>query len=310
VTRRGWVTALVALAIGGFAVRFGMSFPWARTGDMLADIDWLLLAAAALANILSLAAKAAAWCLVVRRVVPLRMTTAQAATFLGAAVGSVSISVSGEVARAQLVEARDNVRLATAAASLLVTRIVEALGLIVFLALACILILPQPHAHSLGLILGAAAAILALGYHLVPWSRIRARALGRWHEVLVQLTAVKRHQGLAPAVALATLGWVGQWLTYHWSIGATHVAVDVAVSLTALVMANLIGIFRLTPGNFGVMQGAVMLGMQGFAIPAANALAAGLALQAAEVFPVLAIGLGIVGARGFRRFAAQRAETV
>jgi uncharacterized membrane protein YbhN (UPF0104 family) len=310
VTRRRWITALVALVAGGFAIRFGLSFPWDRTADMLADIDWLLLAAAALANILSLAAKAAAWCLVVRRVVPLRMGTAQAATFVGAAVGSVAISISGEVARAQLVETRDNVRLTTAAASLVMTRLVEALGLIVFLALACFLIPPWPAARTVGLFLGAAAAGLALVYHLVPWGRVRAHALGRWHDIFIQLAAAKRHQSLAPAVALATFGWVAQWLTYHWSIAATHVPVDVAISLTALVIANLIGILRLTPGNFGVMQGAVIVGMRGFSIPAAGALAAGLALQAAQVFPVLAIGMGIVGARGFRRFAAQRPETV
>jgi uncharacterized membrane protein YbhN (UPF0104 family) len=300
----------MVVVAGGFALRFGLSFPWARTGDMLANTDWLLLSAAAIANILSLAAKAAAWCLVVRRVVPLRMGTAQAATFVGAAVGSVTISISGEVARAQVVESRDNVSLTTAAASLVVTRIVEALGLVVFLALACVLVPPWPAARTIGVILGAAAGALALTYHLVPWRQIRTRALGRWHETLIQLAATKRHQSLAPAVALATVGWVAQWLTYHWSIVATHVAINISVSLTALVMANLVGVFRLTPGNFGVMQAAVVLGMRGFSIPASGALAAGLALQAAQVFPVLAIGVGIVGARGFRRFAAQRPEAV
>jgi uncharacterized membrane protein YbhN (UPF0104 family) len=308
VSRRGWVTALVGPVACGFAIRFGLSFPWARTADMLADTDWLLLSAAAIANILSLAAKAAAWCLVVRRAAPLRMKTAQAATFVGAAIGSVTVSVSGEVARAQLVESRDHVSLTTAAASLIVTRLVEALGLVVFLVLACVLVPPWPGARTTGLVLGAAAGTVILGYQFAPWEAVRLRARGRWHEIFIQLAAVS-HRRLAPAVALASFGWVAQWLTYHWSIAATHVAVDVAVSLTALVIANVIGVFRLTPGNFGVMQGAVMIGMRGFSIPAANALAAGLALQAAEVFPVLAIGIGIMGARGFRRFAAQRPET-
>jgi uncharacterized membrane protein YbhN (UPF0104 family) len=87
---------------------------------------------------------------------------------------------------------------------------------------------------------------------------------------------------------------------------ATHIAITPAVSLAALVMANVAGIFRLTPGNFGVMQGSIILGMGAFEIPAANALAAGLALQAVQVIPILAIGIAIVGARGFRRLAIRR----
>jgi uncharacterized membrane protein YbhN (UPF0104 family) len=71
-------------------------------------------------------------------------------------------------------------------------------------------------------------------------------------------------------------------------------------------MANVAGILRLTPGNIGVMQGSIILGMGVFEIPAANALAAGLALQAVQVIPILAIGIAIAGVRGFRRLATRR----
>jgi uncharacterized membrane protein YbhN (UPF0104 family) len=79
-----------------------------------------------------------------------------------------------------------------------------------------------------------------------------------------------------------------------------------AVSLAALIMANIAGILRLTPGNIGVMQGSLVLGMRAFEMPPANALAAGLALQAVQVIPVLLIGVGIVGAQGFRKLAEPR----
>ena len=49
--------------------------------------------------------------------------------------------------------------------------------------------------------------------------------------------------------------------------------------------------------------------MRAFQMPAANALAAGLALQAVQVIPVLVIGIALVGAQGFRQLLAHREET-
>lgn len=305
-SKRGWLTTVVTVIGVAFAIRFGLTFPWGRTLEALADADLLLLAAAGGFSVISLAAKAAAWHLLLRRLVPLRLATAQAATFVGAAVNSISISLSGEAARAQLAGARDGVPFGAAAASLVVTRVVEALGLIVFLAFAFVVLPPWPAARPIGIGLGVVAAGIVLAYRLVPWRRMHSRAFGRWHETFMRMAAAKDRGGLAAAVALAAFSWLAQWFTYHWSIAATHTAVTPAVSLITLVMANIAGILRLTPGNIGVMQGSLILGMRAFDIPAADALAAGLALQAVMVLPVLAIGIGIVGRRGLRRLAARR----
>jgi uncharacterized membrane protein YbhN (UPF0104 family) len=296
--RRRWVIGLL-IAVGvGFAVRFGWTFPWAQTLDALTDADWMLLAAAGLLNIVSLMLKAEVWHVLLRRLAPLRASTAQTGTFIGAAVTSVSVSVSGEAARAQVANRRDGVPFALAVGSLVVTRVVEALGLIVFLALAFVLLPPWEGARPIGYALGGVAAAAMLAYHLV---------LGR--QALPALTRISRFArgGWSGPVALAALNWGAQWFAYHWSIAATHAAVTPAVSLSALVLANLAGILRLTPGNIGVMQGSLVLGMQAFRIPAANALAAGLALQAVQVLPILVIGIAIGGARSFRVLIARRA---
>jgi uncharacterized membrane protein YbhN (UPF0104 family) len=309
-TLRNWLTAGMILVAVGFALHFGLTFPWARTFEALADADWLLLAAASGVNILSLAAKAGTWYILLSRLAPVSLATAQAATFVGAAVNSISISVSGEAARAQVAGSRDGVSFGAAAASLVATRLVEALGLIVFLGLAFVVLPPWPSARPLGLLLIGLAAAVMLGYRLVPWHRVHSRALGRWHESFVRIAAVQGRRGMAAAVALAASSWLAQWFTYHWSISATHVAITPAVSLAALVMANIAGILRLTPGNIGVMQGSLILGLSAFHVPAANALAGGLALQAVEVLPVLAIGLAIVGRRGLRQLVSKRAAAL
>ena len=295
---------------GGFAIRFGLTFPWARTFEALADADWLLLAAASGINILSLAAKAGTWYILLSRLAPVSLGTAQAATFVGAAVNSVSISVSGEAARIQVAGSRDGVSFGAAAASLVATRLVEALGLIVFLGLAFVVLPPWASARPLGLVLIGVAAGVMLGYRLVPWHRVHSRALGRWHETFIRIAAAQGHRGMVAAVALAASSWLAQWFAYHWSFSATHMAITPAVSLAALVMANVAGILRLTPGNIGVMQGSLMLGLSAFHVPVANALAGGLALQAVEVLPILVIGMAIVGRRGLRQLVTKRAAAV
>jgi len=185
-----------------------------------------------------------------------------------------------------------------------------ALGLILFLGLAFVALPPWPSARVIGLALIGTAAAIMLGYRLVPWDRLHSRALGRWHETFIRIAAGQSHRGMIAAVALAAASWLAQWFTYHWSIGATHVAITPAVSLAALVMSNIAGILRLTPGNIGVMQGSLVLGLSVFHVPAANAMAGGLALQAVEVLPVLAIGMAIVGRRGLRQLVAKRAVEV
>lgn len=265
--------------------------------DALGHADWMLLAAAGVVNVLSLMAKAGAWHLLLRRLTPIRAMTAQVATLLGAAVNSISVSVSGEAARAQAAKSRDGVPFRFAAASLVASRVVEALGLVVFLAVMMLLLPMWPGARSIGLILLGVAVAVTAGYHLLPRRR--------WHPTLVRMAATGPG-GFAAPVTLATLSWVVQWLTYHWSFVATGAAVTPAVSLAALVMANIAGMLRLTPGNIGVMQGSLVLGMQAFEMPPANALAAGLALQAVQVIPVLLIGIGIVGTQGLRQLIARQ----
>lgn len=300
-SRRGWITTILFLTTVGFIVRFGLTFPWSRTFDALRRSDWLLLAGACSINLLSLAAKGAAWYILLRRVAPLRMGTAQLATFAGSAVSCVSVSVSGEAARAQLVHQRDGASFGTIIASLVITRFVEAAGLIIFLSVSLMALPIWRWARLTGMGLAATVLIALIGYRHLPWKRLESRKHGWEYANVIRMVNSSGRAGLAAAVGLTTLSWVAQWLTYHWSIAATHTPLTAAVSLSALVMANIAGIPRLTPGNVGVMQGSIILGMRAFDIPAANALAAGLALQAVQVIPVLALGIAIVGRHGFAR---------
>jgi uncharacterized membrane protein YbhN (UPF0104 family) len=282
VSLRTWITTVLALVGGVFMVRFGMTFPWARTLNALARSDWTLLAGAAAANIGSLVAKGAAWYLLLRRFGAPRPSTAVVATFVGAAVNSVSVSLSGEAARAQFVTARDGLPFRAAVASLVMTRLAEAVGLVVFLSAALLVVPTQLSAPLIGLAVALVLAALVVAYRVGSWNR----------------------RGVLGAVALTAVNWLAQWATYHWSIEAVHARVTPAASLMTLIASNLGGILRLTPGNLGVVQGSLIVVLPRFHISTADALAAGLALQAVQLLPILVIGMAIAGRGGLRRLAA------
>lgn len=276
--RRPWLWLLAAVA-AAVTIRFLGRFPWRDTWDVLAGADWTVLAAAAGLNLLSLVAKAWAWQLLLRPLAAVRWRTAQAAVFAGAAVGSVSVGVSGEAARLALLGRRDRVDPSLALRSLVTSRIAEAGALGVFLVAAVVTLVPPDPVRLLGVGLVLVAAALAL-LRWVPWLRSGTR--------------------LAAPLAINVAGWVCQWGTYHWAIAAAGIAVTPRLSVLALVLSNLGGILRLTPGNLGVVPGAVVLALQPAHVPLATALAAGLALQAVQILPVLAIGLGLLGRRRLR----------
>lgn len=309
-SRFRWLFLLLLLVSVVLAVRFVLRFPWAGTFEAMASADWYLLAAAAVANLASLMAKGWAWHLLLRPGAPHRWRTAQAGTFVGAAVNSVSVAVSGEAARVQLAATRDGVPIGAAIWSLVWARVVEAIAMVLFLALALALIPTDGWLRRLEIGAWGILGLLALFSAFGVWPRLVALLPAGWRPQLHGPTGDIEPARLVAPLGLALVNWVAQWLTYHWAIGATHVSTSAAVSLVALVMANIGGFFRVTPGNVGVLQASLVLGMLAFSIPENQALAAGLALQAVQVLPVIAIGVALVGAQGLRSLGTKRAETV
>jgi uncharacterized membrane protein YbhN (UPF0104 family) len=304
-----WLFAALGLLTAVLAVRFAMHFPWAGTLNAVAEADWLLLAAASLANLASLVAKGWAWHLVLLPSAPHRWRTAQAATLVGAAVNSVSVAVSGEAARVQFAAARDAVPLGAGLWSLVWCRLIEAVALVVFLAVALTVIPTEPWMHLIGIGAWLILGVLAVAWLLGAGPKLIALLPSGWRPRFPGGSPLTPRRLAAP-LALSVANWVAQWVAFHWAVVATHASTSAAVSLSALVMANVGGIFRITPGNVGVLQAFLVLGMRAFQVPEDQALAAGLTLQAVQVVPVVAIGVALVGAQGLRRLGAKRAETV
>ncbi|MEP6572479.1 MAG: lysylphosphatidylglycerol synthase transmembrane domain-containing protein [Gemmatimonadota bacterium] len=303
----GWLAiALITVFAGHFLLRF----PWRETLVVLAATNGPLLVAAALINLTSFIFKGWAWQLLLKPVAPVRWRTAQEALFVGSAVNNIAVSVSGEAARVHIVMQRDGVPAGAAIASVIWSRIVEGMSLAIFLvAFSWFFELPG-WMRMLRLALAIAFGVLFLVMRLRLWPQLSARLPERLRLLLRPVFAVAGGAHLGWPIILCLCNWLAEWLTFHLAILATGAPIPYAVSLVALVFANIGGIPRVTPANIGILQASIIVGMLPFGIPEERAAAAGVALQAVQVFPVIGVALLLTGWKGLRSLMRSSATAV
>jgi uncharacterized membrane protein YbhN (UPF0104 family) len=290
---RRWLLTAVSIAI---VAALAFRFPWHRTLDAILSEDPRLLAAAFAVNLLSLVAKGWAWQLLLRP--GARWRTAQEATLAGAAVTNVSVSVTGEAARIAYMVSRDGLPLTRTISAVALSRTLEGIALFVFLVAAPLLIdmptiLHRVHVFAV-VALGVTLLLAAIGRRLPLPKRLRAAA-----RELAQ--TLHEHAGpawLAWPSVLAMVNWATQWATFWLALAAFHVPHPAGASFTALVLTNLSGVPRISPGNVGVFQGALVVALIPFGVSASRAVAAGLAIQALQILPVQAAAMILFGWRG------------
>jgi uncharacterized membrane protein YbhN (UPF0104 family) len=297
-SRRRWIWWVLGFLGVAVALKALVGFPWENTMTTLLDANYGILGAALVINLGSLVAKGWAWHLLLRPVAPNRWRTAQEANLLGAAVNNVSIAVGGEAARIHYIGRRDGVPVAAAISSVVWTRVTETFALAIFLVMAPSL-LTLPH-WLRGLQVGAGLGLVIV--LLITWHRGWSWILNQLPASIQRRAAVLAEMGsggrLFWPTVLGLVNWGTQWATYHLVLVATHVSVSPAASFTALVAANLGGIIRITPAGVGVTQVAMVaaLSLQ-FGVTPEQAVAAGLALQALQVLPVIFLGAVLTGWR-------------
>jgi len=307
--RRRHLRLLGAVLIAAIALPVLLRFPWSAVWAVLLHADGGLLAAALAINLVSLVAKGWAWHLLLRPVAPSRWRTTQEANLVGAAVNNASVSIVGEAARVHYVVVRGGISPQIAAASIAWARGVEALALAIFLIVAPGLLHLPPLAHGLQ----AAAGFLLVSAVILVWSgrllRLSRRIPLRLRTAIAALAAIGSPSRLVLPIALGLVNWGAQWATYHGTLLAVHVPATLAASYAALIAANVGGLLRISPGNIGVTQAALVLALLPFGVSPHHAVAAGVALQAIQILPVSAMGIALVGWRGISIARARPARS-
>jgi uncharacterized membrane protein YbhN (UPF0104 family) len=306
-----WLIWVLALACAAWALRVLTRFPWSDAWATLVGVNLWLLCAALLVNLLSMVAKGWAWHLLLGRVAPNRWAVAQQANLLGVAVNIVGVGVSGEVARVAFLKRQDGVPVRVGALSVVWARLVEAVGLALSVAVApwFLALPPAVRGLQLGAALGCATVVLVTRYR--GWGgmvRMVPKTIRPATAEFLSMGSGRGAGGLVAPLALALVNWAAQWTAFHLMFRASHLPVSAAASFTALLAVNLGGVVRFTPANVGVMQAAIAGGLLPFGVPVEQAVAAGLALQAIQVVPVLAFAVAFVGWAGLKRLTTSEQE--
>jgi uncharacterized membrane protein YbhN (UPF0104 family) len=296
----GWKRWLVGIVLVGFGVVFAIKFPWQVTWAALAGASASLLLLATVINLLSMFAKAWAWHLLLRPHAPHRFWSAQIATFVGAAVNCLSIAVGGEAARVAMLTKRDGVNVTDAAAGILASRVVEALALVAFVAVASLFLTAVTWIVALRLIAWGLLLVVLAAFYSGLLGRGAARLPAGVQRWLQPLLGTNPRPALAAPLALGLVNWICEWVTYDLCLKAAGLELPTSASLVALLAANIGGIPRLTPANIGLMQLSVMAGLEPFNVPMPDAMAAGLVLQAVQTLPTIAVGAALGGTATLR----------
>jgi phosphatidyl-myo-inositol alpha-mannosyltransferase len=272
------------------------------------DLTWVLIACALM--VASLFARAASWVAIVRAALPgrsVRRRDVTSATMIGVLMSATLPARLGEPARA-MVLARRVGRMRETFAVLIGTLVSQtALNIIALTALGGIIVSTTDlfQASTQKLFLVSMAPLLLLVAVVLAPTLVRANGEGRVARAIAAIrgalqqvrkgTSVFRDPRRGGLAAFAQLfAWFLQLLAC-WALfaalGLDH-QVGIGAAAAILFAVNVTAVVPATPSNIGIFQLAVISVLTaGFQVPAADALAYGVILQAVEIATAVALGL-------------------
>jgi phosphatidylinositol alpha-mannosyltransferase len=301
------LAALVGLMLTALAAR-RIGVDEVAHSAIRSDLTWVLIACGLMTA--SLFARAASWVAIARAALPgriVRRRDVTSATMIGVLMSATLPARLGEPARA-MVLARRVGRMRETFAVLIGTLVSQtALNIVALVALGGIIVsttdLFQTSTQKLFLV--STAPLLLLVAVLLAPAVVRTngggrvgRAIAAVRRALQQVrkgTTVFRDPRRGPFAAVTQLGaWLLQLLAC-WALfaalGLDH-QVGIGAAAAVLFAVNVTAVVPATPSNIGIFQLAVISVLTaGFHVPAADAFAYGVILQAVEIATAVALGV-------------------
>ncbi len=289
-----------AARLGGLVLAAACAFVAVRRVDVPAVAASLrgahpaFLAAAALANLASLAAHAGRWRALVRAPgVRVRWRDAFAALAAGFAAGIALPARGGDLVRSHLLARRAGVSTWSVLVASWLDYVVGAVALVLLIgALAAAAPMPGWAASGLGILAALTALAAAAAWLLRPRSGPRAihAAPGFVVRLRAGLAAVREPRALLAALGWAVAGWAAEWAIALAALAALGLPATPTTAALAVVAASLVAALPLAPGNAGSFELATALVAGGGGAERHAALAFAVAFHLVHLVPVAMIG--------------------
>jgi uncharacterized protein (TIRG00374 family) len=302
-------------------VLFARTVNWHTTWHRIAEVDRVVLLAAAAVNLLSLAFKAARWWIFLRPVGAPSFWMALKATFAGAGLNNILVANGGEAARVVFVARASHVQSAKILATLALERMFELIGYIVMLALSVsFLELPPSLTRWRPVAWVALAGVIVLMIYFVRRPEraevLAAETVVGWR---ARFSAYMKHFAhtvggistgprFAVALSLSVAIWALQVWTYSLTARSAHFNISLVGTVAAILAVNLGFAVRPTPGNVGLFQFAYAATAAAFGMDKDQAIAVAFLIQTQQIIPVTLLGVVLAPEFIFKRKKAIRSD--
>ena len=301
------VAAILGLLLTGLAAR-RIGVDQVAHSVIGSDLTWVLVACGLMTA--AMFARAASWVAIARAALPgrpVRRRDVTSATMIGVLMSATLPARLGEPARA-LVLARRVGRMRETFAILIGTLVSQtALNILALVLLGGIIVsttdLFQSSTEKLFLV--STAPLLLLVAVLLAPTLVRSNGGGRLARIAGAIRGALRQVRMGLSVfrqprrgAFAAFAQLGAWalqLLACWALfaalGLDH-RVGIGAAAACLFAVNVTAVVPATPSNIGIFQLAVISVLTaGFQVPAADAFAYGVILQAVEIATAVALGV-------------------
>jgi len=275
-----------------------------QLGRQLARTNWWWLSAAAALGIIGLFVRAWRW----RYLFPPRSEPRGLvpAMMIGYMVNNVLPLRAGEVVRVYVVSRRWGGRFWTAAATLIVERVLDSLCIVLILGVL-IFFVEVPRQVEIAAIVMLAIDVLGVsvlaGIALAPdrcrrvierlaarWPALRARALRIFETFLHGLEGVRAPRHLVPLIGVTVIVWLCPALAAWTALRAAGLALPTLAGWVVLAFVGLGVSIPSAPGYFGVFHFAAVMAVGIFGVPETTALGYAIAFHASQFIPVTIVG--------------------
>lgn len=304
--KRFWIGVLVSVIL--LAYVFSQTEP-ARLWDSLSRAQYGYLLPALALYFAGVGVRALRWHFLLRAIKAIPSRTLFATVVIGYMANDILPMRMGEIVRAYVLGAQENVSKAATLVTIVVERIFDGLTMLTFFVAGSFLVnFGDAEWNTRLRIVGAIfiGAILALAVlagmprraerlaefflRHIPGETLQTRARQLTRALLDGLGVLRSPADSFAVYALSVLAWLletGMYLVIAWGFG---IALPFAVFLIACAFANLVTIAPSTPGYVGVFDAPIIFVLTAFGIDQSLAASYTLVLHAALFLPVTLLG--------------------
>jgi uncharacterized protein (TIRG00374 family) len=298
---RGVISAVVIVLL----VLYGRTIQWTAAWHAIRSASPLLLILAAVANLVTVTAKAAVWWLFLSPVGVPSFDLALRATAAGAGLNNILVANSGDAARAVFVTRSSGAPASAVLAALAVERLFDFVGYLVLVIVAAFALTMPPQVQRWReAAVGVLAAVVILFIVLLrrapaplATAAVPTSLLGRVRHHISRFVASLFHMVTLPrlgvALLLTAVNWGTQIISYHLTAEAAHFPITLTGSIATVITSNVGFVVRATPGNVGVFQAIYALTAVALGLSKDAAVGVALLLQAIQNVPVTVIGAAL-----------------